>query len=267
MFLADRYATQDNRHGRIDQWIVHNEVDAGWNWTNMGEQPLPNFLDHYFRSMRMVDAAMRSVNPHARAYISLTHHWNPASMPKWRWYGSKPIVESLVRSGQVEGDFPWAMAYHPYPQSLWEADTWNDDPAEVADDFDTPKITIKNLNVLDRYLHTDALRMSDGTVRPMICSEQGFHAAEDNPEQLRNQAAALLYTFQILRQCPSVITFDYHRPIDHPNEGGLRLGLRGLTSEANPRGVAKPAWDVYKAIGTDAEAELRSQYQAIWTDQ
>lgn len=265
MFLADRYATPDNRHGRIDQWIVHNEVDAGWSWTNMGEQPMPIFLDHYFRSMRMVDAAVRQVNPHARAYISLTHHWNPKTMPKWRWYGSKPIVESLVTSGQVEGDFPWAMGYHPYPQSLWEADTWNDDPAQVTDDFDTPKITMKNLQVLDRYLHTDALRTRDGAVRPMICSEQGFHADEDNPEQLRNQVTALLYTFDILRRCPSVLAFDYHRPIDNRNEGGLRLGLRGLVSKENPRGVAKPAWDVYKAIGTDAEAALQDQYRTIWS--
>lgn len=265
MFLADRYATISDRHGRIDQWIVHNEVDAGWSWTNMGEQPMPIFLDHYFRSMRMVDAAMRQVNPHARAYISLTHHWNPATVPKWRWYGSKPIVESLVESGRVEGDFPWAMAYHPYPESLWESDTWNDNPAEVTDDFDTPKITMKNLQVLDRYLHTDALRMRDGSVRPMICSEQGFHADEDNPEQLRHQVTALLYAFDILRRCPSVLAFDYHRPIDHRNEGGLRLGLRGLVSKENPRGVAKPAWETYKAIGTDAEPELQDQYRVIWS--
>lgn len=267
MFLADRYATSDDRHGRIDQWIVHNEVDAGWHWTNMGEQPMSVFLDHYFRSMRMVDAAMRQVNPHARAYLSLTHHWNPESVPKWRWYGAKPIVESLVESGRVEGDFPWAMAYHPYPQSLWESDTWNDDPDQVTDDFDTPKITMKNLEVLDRYLHTDGLRTRNGAVRPMICSEQGFHADEDNPDQLRDQVTALLYTFDVLGRCPSVIAFDYHRPIDNRREGGLRLGLRGLVSPMNRRGVAKPAWEVYKAIGTDAEADLRDQHRSIWSAQ
>jgi Family of unknown function (DUF5722) len=261
-FLADRYSQVDEPHGRIDHWIVHNEIDAGWDWTNMGEQPMEAFVDHYFRSLRIVDAAVRMRNPHARAFISLTHHWNSTVNQPWRWYPSRQIVESLVRHGEVEGNFPWAMAYHPYPQSLWKSDTWNDEQAE--DTFDTPKITIRNLPVLDRYLHQPQLRAPDGSVRSVICSEQGFHSPEDSPELLRQQSAALLYTFMQMRKCPSIIAFDYHRPVDHLNEGGLRLGLRGLPSDEFKSGKPKPAWDVYRAIGTPQESELQAQYQSFW---
>lgn len=270
-FLADRYCDDvpslghgdgTNRgHGRIDHWIVHNEVDAGWSWTNMGEQPMNVFLDHYFRSMRIVDAAVRARNPHGRAFISLTHMWNQGDPKPWRWYPAKAIMEALLVHCQTEGDFPWGLAFHPYPESLWEADTWNDD---VEDHIETAKITIKNIEVLDRYMHTERVRQSDGAVRPVLLSEQGFHAPADKPERLQVQAAALLYTFEKLRQCPSILAFDYHRPVDHPNEGGLRLGLRGLSSREHPIGEEKPAWNVYRAIGTDAEADLLDQYRHHW---
>ena len=39
-FLAQRYMRKDREYGRITHWILHNEVDAGWVWTNAGEKPL-----------------------------------------------------------------------------------------------------------------------------------------------------------------------------------------------------------------------------------
>lgn len=259
--LAKRYSGQlDN--GRIDHWIVHNEVDYGWQWTNMGFQPMELFMDHYVRSMRLVDSAVRRHNPHGRVFISLTHRWNTKDNLHWKTYAPRSMLNWLLRECQMHGDFPWGVAYHPYPQSLWQAATWND--TKVADDFDTELITVKNLQVLDRFMKLDSSRTESGDVRPVICSEQGFHAAEDDPEQLRTQAAALLYTWEKLRQCSSVLAFDYHRPSDHPREGGLRLGLRGLPSPQHRLGRKKPAWDVFKAIGTVREIELREQYRGVW---
>lgn len=263
-FLAKRYSGSESDDRRIDHWIVHNEIDAGWSWTNMGEQPQSVFLEHYFRSLRIVDACVRRHNPNATAFISLTHMWNRGELKPWRWYPVKSVMESLIEHNRIEGDFPWGVAFHPYPEDLWQAATWND--SKVTDDFDTPTISIKNIEVLDRYMHTEAARRGDGSVRPVILSEQGFHAPEDNPERLGVQAAALLYTFEQLRRCKSILAFDYHRPVDHPNEGGLRLGLRGLPSQGNRIGKAKPAWEVYRDIGTEAEQALNAAYRHYWDD-
>ncbi|WDQ15267.1 DUF5722 domain-containing protein [Rhodopirellula sp. P2] len=257
-FLADRYSEGNLR---IDHWIVHNEIDAGWQWTNMGEVPMHIYLDHYFRSMRMVDAATRRINPHARTFISLTHHWNLEDPPHWRWYASKNIMQALVRHGEVEGNFPWGLAHHPYPESLWESDTWNDN---VEFSLDASMFTLKNWQVLDDWMHTERLRDPDGNVRAVLLSEQGFHASETDPEALEQQAAAVLYTFEQVRKCGSILAFDYHRPVDNRNEGGLHLGLRGLGSPEQPRGAAKPAWDAYKSIGTSSESNLRTRYQSHW---
>ncbi|MCC9658860.1 DUF5722 domain-containing protein [Rhodopirellula sp. JC737] len=258
-YLAERYSEGDLR---IDHWIVHNEIDAGWQWTNMGETPHHVYLDHYFRSMRMVDIATRRINPHARTFISLTHYWNLPNPAHWRWYRSKEIMESLVKHGEVEGDFPWGMAHHPYPESLWESDTWNDN---VKFDLDAKMFTLKNWSVLDEYMKSDRLRDAEGNVRPVLLSEQGFHAPEDDEQSLQQQVAAVLYTFQQLRQFDSVLAFDYHRSVDHSGEGGLLLGLRGLSSKEHPRGKPKPAWNAFRAIGTPQESELLSRYKDVWS--
>ncbi|MEM6363366.1 MAG: DUF5722 domain-containing protein [Planctomycetota bacterium] len=253
--LADRYGDPKNPRRRVDHWIVHNEVDYGWQWTNMGRQPLPTYMQHYYASMRIVDAAVRSRNPHARVFISLTHRWNVPDDRPWKTYSPRDMLHWLVRACQVEGDFPWGIAYHPYPQSLWKSDTWND--TSVNDSFDTPLITIKNLQVLDRFVHSQEMLTRDGKLRPVILSEQGFHAPAGDTDALKRQQQALLYTFDKIRQLPSILAFDYHRPSDHPNEGGLMLGLRGLPNEQHRLGRPKPAWQLYHAIDTPAEDEWR----------
>jgi len=154
-FLANRYAQPGDPHGRISNWIIHNEVDYGWVWTNMGEQPMPVFLDTYIRSMRIIHNIARQFNPHARTFISLTHNWHKENDPAWKTYAPKAMLEMLADFSRVEGDFEWGVAYHPYPQSLFKADAWND--TRVTDDFDTPFITPKNIAVLDRWMQREEM--------------------------------------------------------------------------------------------------------------
>jgi hypothetical protein len=59
-----------------------------------------------------------------------------------------------------------------------------------------------------------------------------------------------------VRQHPWIESFHYHRWIDHPDEGGLMLGLRTLPTKQHPHGEKKRSWQVYQAIGSEREAEL-----------
>ncbi len=250
-FLAERYAQPGDPHGRISNWILHNEVDYGWEWTNMGAQPLAVYLDTYVRSMRIVHTLARQFNPHARVFISLTHNWNVPDDPAWKTYGPRRMLELLTKFSHVEGDFEWGVAYHPYPQSLFKPDAWND--SLPTDDFDTPLITPKNVAVLDRWMQRPEM-LFEGRARGVILSEQGYHTPDYSTTNQRLQAAAFVYTWHKLRGLSSIEAFHNHRWVDHPREGGLKLGIRTLPTDGNPYGDRKFAWEIYQALDTPEEA-------------
>ncbi len=117
-FLAERYSRPDKKYGRIHHWIIHNEVDAGWVWTNAGDKSELTFTDLYIKSMRAVYLTVRQYNPHARVFISLTHFWNWTEDK--HFYRPHHMLDELVQFSKAEGDFNWAIAYHPYPESLFK---------------------------------------------------------------------------------------------------------------------------------------------------
>lgn len=258
--LAERYS--GGPRGRVDHWIIHNEVDYGWTWTNMGHQPLEVFLATYVRSMRLTYLQARRFNPHAKVFISLTHRWNAPRDDQWKTYPPRELLEQLARFNAVEGDFGWGVGYHPYPESLWNPRTWED--THVRDDFETPLITMKNIDVLQRFLELPEMRDGEGRVRPVLLSEQGYHTDGYGEKTQRDQAAALLYTWDRLRTIESVLAYDYHRWVDSAQEGGLLLGLRKLPTDGKPAGDKKLAWEVYRAIGTDEEAEWRERLEDVY---
>ena len=187
-------------------------------------------------------------------FVSLTHHWNVPDDGKWKQLAPREVLESLQRYTQMEGEFGWGVAYHPYPQSLFAAVPWQD--TDITDGFDTPLITMQNLEVLVRFLEQPSMLAGDGAVRPILLSEQGFHSESYEPQAQRQQAAALWWAMNKVRSLPAIESFHYHRWIDHPHEGGLLLGLRTLPTAESPYGEKKRSWHLYEAIGTEREAEV-----------
>lgn len=172
------------------------------------------------------------------------------------------MLDLLARSSKLEGDFEWGVAYHPYPQSLWRADTWKDSKPAFA--FDTEMITLKNIEVLDAYLRRPEILFEDRP-RGVLLSEQGFHTDKSySPETLRRQAAALAYTFHKIRPLDTIEAFHLHRWRDHPNESGLLLGLRKLPQPGQPFGPRKqPTWDIYTAIDTPHETQATEPLKSV----
>ena len=250
-FLAERYA--GGPHGRITHWILHNEIDQAFTWTNMGEQPMDVVMDHYVRSMRIASLSARQFNPAAKVFISLTHHWTAPEGDSLQHYRPREMLDRLAEYSRLEGDFAWGVAYHPYPQSLFESATWNDKRA--CHSFDSPYITLKNIEVLDAYLHRKTLLHQGVTPRTVLLSEQGFHTRDYSAPAQRLQAAALVYTWHKIRRLPTIEAFHHHRWIDAAGEGGLLLGLRTLPDADKPFGEPKTAWSLYHDLDTPREAE------------
>lgn len=240
--LAERFTRPDCR---VVNWILHNEIDQAAVWTNMGDQPLARYLESYLRSMRLVHHTMRLRDPHARTFISLTHHWTKPSSGSGA-YTVRPLLDLFAEMAAAEGDFEWGVAYHPYPQDLRNPDTWKD--TEVTDGFDTPYITPKNLGVLPAYLAQPRFLYRGKSPRAILFSEQGFNTPTLGEADQQRQVAGLIYTFRKLPSLPTVEAWHLHRYQDMPDgEGGLRLGL------LDEHGNRKLGWHAYAAIGTERE--------------
>jgi len=255
-FLADRYTREDERYGRAMGYIVGNEVDSAWIWQNMGDKTVDRFVEQYERSVRIAYQAVRKYSDSARVYISLDNAWNEpyfANQPT-RFYKGKDIVDKLNALSKRGGDYPWHLAQHPYPENMLEPRVWNDN-AHVSDSFDSPKITFKNLQVIDRYMGQEALK-TGGERRRIILSEQGFHTQADTEEAQRVQAAAYAYAYYKARFLDGIDAFIMFNQLDIP-AAGLNMGL-WTANTAIPGFVAKDKkyiYDVFKNIDTSRSLE------------
>jgi hypothetical protein len=250
-FLAERYSRPGAPFGRLHHWIVHNEVDAGWVWTNCGEKPPELYLEIYHRSMRLAHLIARAHDPHARAYVSLTHHWKETA--SHRFTPSRDVLEGLLAFSRKEGDFDWGIAFHPYPQSLRDPRTWRDRKAEFH--YDTPMITFRNLEVLDAWVKEPAQRFNGRKVRSVHLSEQGPNSPDYTPRALAEQAAAMAYVWRKLRPLDAIEGFQFHNWADNRREGGLRIGLRRFGDDPEAPLGPKPVWHVYRALDTAEEEQ------------
>ncbi|MDX6235551.1 MAG: hypothetical protein QOG10_366 [Kribbellaceae bacterium] len=275
-FIASRWSRTDEKFGRAVGFIVGNEVDAQWIWSNSGEKTIDQFLNDYSRALRLMSLASRKYYDKARTYTSLTQHWTvPAGANSTRFYPARDVIDTLNAISKAGGDFPWFIAYHPYPQDLFKPDFWNDTLA--TDSVDTKLITFKNVQVLPQYLASSDL-LYKGEPRRIILSEQGCdtpgfgRSLSLDAEKL--QAACFAYAYYKIRFLPSIDSFILHRHVDHQLEGGLNLGLWASdysTKSPNAPLRQKFIYDVFKYIDTARSLEVTDFAKAIigikdWSD-
>ncbi|MBZ0292529.1 MAG: DUF5722 domain-containing protein [Anaerolineae bacterium] len=256
-FAAERYSRPDQQYGRVSGYIIGNEVDAQWIWSNAGEKTVEAYMREYANAVRIAFYAARKQYSQARVYLSLTHHWTlPHTENQLRTYRGRDIIEIMNQMSTEEGNFDWSIAYHPYPEDLAYNRFWED--ANALDTLDTPLITFKNIDVLSRYLSQPHL-LFDGRIRHIILSEQGLHS-DENEESERIQAAGYAYAYWKIAHSPGIQAFIYHAHIDHRDEFDLNLGIRHRDKSSdspNAPGTPKPVYEVFKGIdGPEQEAIL-----------
>ena len=242
-FLAERYSRKDRRYGSAVNFIVGNEVNSHWFWYNMGRVSMEELAKHYLRAVRICHTAVRKYSANSRVYLSLEHHWNmryPGGDAHQTVAGRK-FVDYFNQCANAQGNFDWHIAFHPYPENLFNCRTWNDKTATLRDD--TPRITFKNLEMLSAYLERPEL-LYHGAPRRVILSEQGFHSSE-KPDGELLQAAAYAYAYYRVAHLPGIDSFILHRHVDHPAEGGLHLGL-WRRDPASSSFVKKRIYEVFR---------------------
>jgi hypothetical protein len=250
-FLAHRFGDPKVYHGRVAGFILGNEVNSHWFWANMGRVSMETFAEDYLRTARIANTALRKVSSSARLYLSLEHHWNiryPGGDASQAFPG-RAFLDYFNLRAKEQGDFDWHLAFHPYPENLFEPRTWKDKSATTNED--TPRITFKNLEILPRYLSRSEM-LYRSRPRHIILSEQGFHTV-NSPDGELWQAAAYAYSYRKTAQLPGIDAFILHRHVDHGAEGGLNLGLwtRNLQARSAAEPLAKKKiYEVFKAADT-----------------
>ncbi|OMF30781.1 hypothetical protein BK133_16740 [Paenibacillus sp. FSL H8-0548] len=248
-FIAERYSRPDKLYGSVMGYIVGNEVGQNKVWNNMGPKLLDEYVKQYERTVRLTYNIVKSKIENSRVYISLDHFWNAGESPDSEWlYDNKAIVDSLNKLAKEGGNYAWNVAFHPYPEDLFNPRTWADTTA--TNSFDTHRITFKNLQVLTDYLQQSSITF-EGEQRRVILSEQGFHSGQNTLADQNLQAAAYAYAYYKVKSLPGIDAFIMHRHVDHAQEGGLNLGLwTNLKGQINAAGEEKVLYDVFKKIDT-----------------
>ncbi len=247
-FLAERWSRPDRRYGRVVGYIIGNEVNSHWWWSNRGRATMEEFADDYLAAVRLMHAAVRRQSSWARVSISLEHHWTIryAAGDERQAFPGKAFVDYFAVQARAGGDFDWHVAYHPYPEDLFDPAFWEDATAEPHED--SPRITFKNLEVLARYFEREEL-LFEGRPRRIILSEQGFHSSP-GAEGERLQAAAYCLAYKQVERLPGIDAFILHRHVDHPHEGGLNLGLRVRDPATGGPGRPKPIYECFRLADT-----------------
>jgi hypothetical protein len=247
-FVAERYTRPDQRYGRACGYIIGNEVDSGWVWSNAGEKPVEAYVREHAIALRTAFFAARKKYAQARVYLSLDHLWTISHLDNpLRTYKSRDVIEILAALARAEGDYDWSLAFHPYPENLFRPDFWNDVTAE--DRFDTPRITFKNIEQLPAYMRQPHL-LYDGRLRHIILSEQGFNS-EETPGSEQTQAAAYAFAYWRIEQTAGIESFILHAHVDNRDEFGLNLGIwrRDKSSDGpGAPGSPKPIYDIFRDI-------------------
>lgn len=262
-YIGRTFSDPSGENGQLYRFTIGNELDQHWSWYNLGEIEMEEVVEIYLTSCRIADLALRSQHPDYRIYLSFTHFWDGMAGNKGplKEANMRDFLDLFAARAKEEGDFPWALCIHPYPQSLFDPTFWDD--TGPTDSFDSKYVTFKNLQVARRYLQQESM-LYNGQVRGINLGEQGFHVITDGDAYDEAiQATALAYSYKITEQVPDIEAYLYHRQIDHSLEGNLRFGLwadDGDPDNGYQTHRKRPSWDVMQAYGTTNEAAVFDPY-------
>jgi len=258
-FFLQRYASGNMNMGYACGIEVGNEVNSAYVWNNQGEMTAEGAMKEYTSALRLVWLLSKKYTEHFRVYASFDQCFGKAYKEEpLRYYCSKECIDLIAKQCRLDGDFPWNIATHPYPENLSYPDFWNDRGPRW--DFETRHITFKNIEVLPAYLGREEL-LYKGEPRHIAFTEEGFNTrtGKNYTEQQAKYGYVLAYLK--IRKQKTIDIFQYYPYMDNPWEFGLNLGLRyfgryGEDGMSQIPGEPKPVYEAVKGMDTPDEERL-----------
>lgn len=264
-FLCSRYADPSSPLFCAVIMDVGNEVNAQEVWHNCGPVECGEFVEEYAEQLRLAHLIGQKYNASHTVHLSLDHyHTIPLKPDPLRYYGGREVLAYLAAICRRDGDFPWGISAHPYPENLTKPDFYHDTTATFAND--THRITMKNAELWQCIAEHPAMRYR-GQARRIVFDEQGFHTDYDDPESENKGAYAFMLLWEKLKNCPAIEQFLINRYTDMPlnDEGGLHLGLRYEKGYADAEHLFIHPGD-YKKISY-AIRDLGTDEEQRWIDE
>ena len=251
-FLGQRYSGALGC-GQVDNWILGNEVNARTSWWYTSSDSLDFNVSIYTKAFRIFYNELKGMNANVMLYNSLDQEWNRKSNP-----GSFLTRDYLDRFNYYilrEGNIDWGLSIHPYNSPLYDPYAWNGPSVWVKNSLTTPYITMQNLDILVNYMHRPEFLNPKGEVRSISLAEIGYTSSFGNEAQ----EASIAYGYLKAASLPEIDAFMLFRMTDnaHEMESYLAMGLKDL------QGNRKPAFEIYKNLGTANEATAKARASAI----
>ena len=255
-FLAKRYNGQ-NGYGKITNWVIGNEINnQRWNHANVNDEG--QYIQDFQDAFRIFYTAIKSESANDNVMFSIDHYWNiPTEAQATTTYSGKSIVDTFAYINQAEGAIDWGLALHPYPYPMNSPMFWKERDERYgvssyfSDSVDSPVVDFVNLHVVTDYMQSPGLLDTNGKVRTIFLTEEGFSSVTGSGDMATQQAAAIAYSYYIAANNPYIKAYILSRQEDHEEElkSGLAVGL-SVKYEDGKR-VDKPAKEVFRLIDTE----------------
>ncbi len=251
-FLGLRYSGTQGC-GQVDNWILGNETNARTSWWYSSSSSLDLNVNMYAKAFRIFYNEIKSNNANARIYNSIDQEWNRKSNPGS--FLAKDYLDQFNYYMMREGNIDWGLSYHPYNSPLYDPYAWNGPAVWVKKSLTTPYITMQNIDILISYMHQPAFLSPTGEVRSISLAEIGYTSAFGTEKQ----EASVAYGYLKAASLPDVDAFMLYRMTDDSHEmlSNLALGLEDID------GNHKPAYEIYKNLGTGNEAAAKARASEI----
>ena len=245
-FLAQRYNGSNPKIGKVDNWIIGNEVTARTQWNYITNMSLESYVEEYAKAVRLFYTAIKSENATANIYVSIDQQWD-RNRGGTDNYDGKDLLNAFNTNIASKGNIDWGVAFHPHPVPLTWAPFWalpaNYARMGLVSHAETSKfLTMENAEVLTDFMCKPAMISPTGQVRSIIASEVGYPSNQGQ----EYQAAAFTYGYLQAASNQHIDAFILTNQTDSPIEmaQGLNYGLSATD------GSHKLIYDYYKNIDT-----------------
>lgn len=260
-FLAKRYNGR-NGCGKISNWVIGNEINNQyWNYSSFTD--IWQYVQRFQDAFRIFYTSIKAESASDQVMFSIDHYWAmPTESQPAITYAAKAVVDVFSAFDRQEGSIDWGLALHPYPYPMDAATFWKErDPAYgvaqyFTDDANSPVVDFVNLHVITDYMKIPVFLNPAGQTRTIFLTEEGFSSMKGTQDMSQEQAAAVAYSYYIVKHNPYIKAYILSRQDDHPYEAGSGLNIGLSTIQMDGSRVPKPAREVFRLIDTAQSAAV-----------